>query len=133
MLRKVVIIITLAAILATSLTSCHGNRAYEPFEMPDLFDTDREYNITFWAKNDTNNNQVAVYNAAVKAFEELYPNIDVTIKFYTDYGRIYTDVITNMATKTTPNVCITYPDHIATYMTGKNTIVPLGALMSDEK
>ena len=133
MLRKVVIIITLAAVLATSLTSCHGNKAYEPFEMPESFDTDREYNITFWAKNDTNNNQVAVYNAAVKVFEELYPNIDVTIKFYTDYGRIYSDVITNMATKTTPNVCITYPDHIATYMTGKNTIVSLDALMADEK
>ena len=133
MLRKVVIIITLVAVLATSLVSCHGNKAYEPFEMPESFDSDREYKITFWAKNDTNNNQVAVYNAAVKAFEKLYPNIDVTIKFYTDYGRIYTDVITNMATKTTPNVCITYPDHIATYMTGKNTIVALDALMADEK
>ena len=133
MLRKVVIIITLAAVLATSLTSCHGNKAYDPFEMPDSFDDSQEYSITFWAKNDTNNNQVAVYNAAVKAFEELYPNIDVTIKFYTDYGRIYTDVITNMATKTTPNVCITYPDHIATYMTGKNTIVSLDALMENEK
>ena len=133
MLRKVVIIITLVAILVTSLSSCHGNRAYDPFEMPESFDSTQEYNITFWAKNDTNNKQVAVYNDAVKAFEELYPNINVTIKFYTDYGRIYTDVITNISTKTTPNVCITYPDHIATYMTGKNTVVPLGALMADEK
>ena len=126
MLRKVVIIITLVAILVTSLSSCHGNRAYDPFEMPESFDSTQEYNIIFWAKNDTNNNQVAVYNDAVKAFEELYPNINVTIKFYTD-------VITNISTKTTPNVCITYPDHIATYMTGKNTVVPLGALMADEK
>ena len=28
--------------------------------------------------------------------------------------RFYNDVITNISTGTTPNVCITYPDHIAT-------------------
>ena len=133
MLRKVVIIITLAAILVTSLCSCHGMVATDSFAVPESFDDSQEYNITFWAKNDTNNKQVAVYNAAVAAFEELYPNIDVTIKFYTDYGRIYTDVITNIATSTTPNVCITYPDHIATYKTGVNTVVPLDELLTDEK
>ncbi|MBR5266152.1 MAG: extracellular solute-binding protein, partial [Clostridia bacterium] len=31
------------------------------------------------------------------------------------------------------NVCITYPDHIATYMTGANTVVPLDTLFADEK
>ena len=52
---------------------------------------------------------------------------------YTDYGRIYNDVITNIATNTTPNVCITYPDHIATYMTGTNSVVALDELFSNEK
>ena len=33
---------------------------------------------------------------------------------------------------TTPNVCITYPDHIATYLTGKDTVVPLDELLTDE-
>ena len=41
------------------------------------------------------------------------------MRLYTDYGEIYNDVITNIATDTTPNVCITYPDHIATYLTGE--------------
>lgn len=48
----------------------------------------------------------------------------MNLKLYTDYGKIYNDVITNLATGTTPDVCITYPDHIATYLTGENTVVP---------
>ncbi|MEE0969287.1 MAG: extracellular solute-binding protein, partial [Clostridia bacterium] len=30
-------------------------------------------------------------------------------------------------------VCITYPDHIATYMTGENVVVPLTGLLEDER
>ena len=29
-------------------------------------------------------------------------------------------------------MCITYPDHIATYLTGNDTVVPLDDLMADE-
>ena len=46
---------------------------------------------------------------------------------------IYNDVITNISTKTTPNICITYPDHIATYKMGENVVVPLDSLVSDRK
>ena len=49
----------------------------------------------------------------------------MNLRLYTDYGDIYNDVITNISTGTTPNVCITYPDHIATYLTGDNVVVPL--------
>jgi len=59
--------------------------------------------------------------------------VTVKMRLYTDYGKIYNDVITNISTNTTPNVCITYPDHIATYMTGTNTVVPLDALFADDK
>ncbi len=89
--------------------------------------------ITFWAKNDTNIDQVNVYKKAIADFEALYPNIKVNLKLYTDYSRIYQDVITNISTGTTPNVCITYPDHIATYMTGDNVVVPLDELIADEE
>lgn len=126
-----------AALLITAslltLTGCHGSKALPDFTMPAEFDTSRDYEITFWAKNDTNKNQTAVYKKAIADFEALYPNIKVNMKLYTDYGRIFNDVITNIATGTTPNVCITYPDHIATYMTGKNTVVPLDPLFADEK
>ncbi|MBR4768959.1 MAG: extracellular solute-binding protein, partial [Lachnospiraceae bacterium] len=112
---------------------CHGQTASEPFAMPEGLTPDREYEITFWAKNDTNKVQVAIYKQAVADFEALYPNIHVTIRYYTDYGTIYQDVITNIPTKTTPNVCISYPDHIATYLTGSHVVVPLDELMSDPR
>ena len=120
--------VSLAAIL---LTGCHGRKGMEPFTIPEGFDEAQTYNITFWAKNDTNKTQTDIYKKAISDFMEIYPNIRVDLRLYTDYGKIYNDVITNISTGTTPNVCITYPDHIATYMTGDNTVVPLDELMSD--
>ncbi len=118
---------------AASLTACHGAKERSGFEMPEEFDTSKTYEITFWAKNDTNKTQTAIYENAIKSFEELYPNITVNLRLYTDYGKIYNDVITNIATNTTPNVCITYPDHIATYLTGDELVVPLENLFDDPK
>lgn len=113
------------------LSGCHGREGLSAFEMPEQFDDTREYEITFWAKNDTNKTQTAIYERAIDEFETLYPNITVNLRLYTDYGKIYNDVITNIATDTTPNVCITYPDHIATYLTGTNLVVPLDELYAD--
>ena len=128
---------TLLSILAAgsclTLSGCHGSRGMEAFEIPEVFDTSREMEITFWAKNDTNKTQTDIYEQAIADFEALYPNVTVNLRLYTDYGRIYNDVITNIATNTTPNVCITYPDHIATYLTGVNQVVPLEELFADEK
>ena len=115
------------------LTGCHGSRGQSGFTVPESFNTSRNYEITFWAKNDTNKTQTEIYKKAIEDFEELYPNITVNLRLYTDYGKIYNDVITNIATDTTPNVCITYPDHIATYLTGSNVVVPLDTLFTNEK
>ena len=134
MRKKLTALMLLMVILLSCLLSgCHGAKESIAFEVPESFDTSRNYEITFWAKNDTNKTQVAIYNKAVEDFEALYPNITVTIKFYTDYSRIYSDVITNISTGTTPNVCITYPDNIATYKSGDGVVVPLDGLMADEK
>ncbi len=132
-MRKILSALLVLLTVAIPLVSCHGSTGLAPFTVPDEFDTSRTYEITFWAKNDTNLTQVAVYDKAIADFEALYPNVKVNMRLYTDYGRIYNDVITNIATNTTPNVCITYPDHIATYKTGTNTVVPLDELMVDEK
>ncbi|MEZ3508074.1 MAG: extracellular solute-binding protein [Lachnospiraceae bacterium] len=113
------------------LTGCHGSEGMQRFTVPEEFDLSREYEVTFWAKNDTNKNQTAIYEKTIEDFENLYPNITVNLRLYTDYGKIYNDVITNIATNTTPNVCITYPDHIATYLTGGNLVVPLDELFVD--
>ena len=115
------------------LTGCHGSKGISEFEIPESFDRNKTYEITFWAKNDTNKNQTDIYRNAISSFQLYYPNIHVNLKLYTDYGKIYNDVITNISTGTTPNVCITYPDHIATYMTGANIVVPLDELIADER
>ncbi|MDE7286527.1 MAG: extracellular solute-binding protein [Lachnospiraceae bacterium] len=116
-----------------TLTGCHGQTGMAAFEIPEEFDLSLKHEITFWAKNDTNKTQTAIYEKAIDDFEALYPNITVNLRLYTDYGKIYNDVITNIATNTTPNVCITYPDHIATYLTGTNLVIPLDELFEDER
>ena len=104
---KRIIACALLLCLLIGLCACHGARGMDTFVMPESFDTSRNYEITFWAKNDTNKTQSMIYQQAIKDFEALYPNVKVTIRLYTDYGRIYNDVITNISTTTTPNVCIT--------------------------
>lgn len=115
------------------LCGCHGSMGRNEFIVPESFDESIQHEITFWAKNDTNKTQTEIYEKAIRDFEALYPNIKVNLRLYTDYGRIYNDVITNISTGTTPNVCITYPDHIATYLTGNNCVVPLDELMTDTR
>jgi multiple sugar transport system substrate-binding protein len=131
--KRVALLAALAALCAGTLCGCHGAKEQTGFEIPEEFDESRDYEITFWAKNDTNKTQTTIYENAIADFEELYPNITVTLRLYTDYSKIYNDVITNIATGTTPNVCITYPDHIATYLTGADLVVPLDDLFTDEK
>ena len=137
-MKKRFCLLLLAAFL---LSGCHGAIAAPgdsapatdtAYTLPEAFDTSRQYEITFWAKNDTNMTQVNIYKQAIADFEALYSNITVNLRLYTDYGKIYNDVITNIATNTTPNLCITYPDHIATYRTGEHTVVPLDSLINDE-
>jgi len=127
-MKKAIAVLVLLALL---LSGCHGKIGHKQFQVPEEFDTSRDYEITFWAKNDTNVTQTRIYEKAIADFQALYPNIKVNLRLYTDYGRIYNDVITNLATDTTPNVCITYPDHIATYLTGGNTVVSLDELLTD--
>ena len=127
--RAVLFLMLFAGMLLAS--ACHGSKKRSDFTLPESFDESRKYEITFWAKNDTNKAQTDIYNKAIRDFESIYPNITVNIRLYTDYGKIYNDVITNISTGTTPNVCITYPDHIATYLTGKHVVVPLDTLLTD--
>ena len=131
-MKKLVSVFLILAVLL-SFSGCHGQVDREVFNIPEEFDTSRNYEITFWAKNDTNQTQVNIYKKAIEDFQALYPNITVKLRLYTDYARLYNDVITNISTSTTPNVCITYPDHIATYMTGENVVVPLDDLFTDPK
>ncbi len=132
-MKKRIAVGILLCLMTGILSGCHGSKGSKAFEMPESFDTSRQYEITFWAKNDTNKTQTDIYRKAIDDFQALYPNITVNLRLYTDYSKIFNDVITNISTGTTPNVCITYPDHIATYLTGANTVVPLDRLFADAK
>ncbi len=142
MKRALSLLLCLLLLLGTLfLTGCHGalddqasvggGEADEIFQPPQRFDESKPITITFWAKNESNRTQVNIYKQAIADFEALYPNVTVELSSYNDYGKIYNDVITNIRTKTTPNVCITYPDHIATYLSGSHVVVSLDALMAD--
>lgn len=109
------------------------NNTYIKFDIPKEFDTSRNFEITFWDKNDTNPVQQKIYEDAATNFSKYYPNIKVNIKHYVDYTKIYESVITNIQTKTTPNICISYPDHVATYLSGNNIVTPLDDLINDSK
>ena len=126
-------LLPLLLIACLLLTGCHGGGKRAAFPLPSYFDDAKTYDITFWAKTESNKTQADIYKKAAEDFHALYPNINVTIRFYTDYGRIYQDVITNIATNSTPNVCITYPDHIATYLQSENCVVPLDDLLIDRR
>ena len=132
-LKKPLSLLMVCLFACLMLSGCHGSVDQQAFEIPDLLDTSRTFELTFWAKSDTNKVQTGIYENAIEDFTALYPNISVNLRIYTDYSRIYNDVITNIATGTTPNICITYPDHIATYLTGDNSVVALDALFADEK
>lgn len=133
MKRRIFALILVLGMVLPLVTGCHGTQERHRFTIPAEFDTSREYTLTFWAKNESNINQKEVYEQAMADFQELYPNIKVEMRLYTDYGRLYDDMLKNISANTLPNVCITYPDHVATYLTGDNVVVPLDDLMSHEK
>lgn len=135
-------VVLLVVIAVFSLIGCHGTEkakesmgeyATSAFEIPDNFDMSKKYSISFVAKSDSNERQTKIYQKAIADFNKIYPNIEISLQIETDYGRIYRNVITNIQTATTPNICITYPDHVATYLTGENVVVSLDELMSDER
>ena len=56
MMKKVKKYCLLVMVLALMMgfTACHGSVERSAFEIPEEFDTTQTYEITFWAKNDTN-------------------------------------------------------------------------------
>jgi len=114
------------------LCSCHHNRVVADFDIPEDFDVNKSYEITFWAKNDSNRYQKKIYEQAILEFNKYYPNIKVNMVSYTNYNDIYNDVLKNIATNTTPNVCISYIDHVATYNDSADIVIKLEGLMEDK-
>ena len=132
MKKRIFLVFLILLVLVVSI-SCHRGKVRSAFVMPEEFDSTREYNITFWSKNDSNVEQKKIYRATIERFNEYYPNIHVENVAYNAYPNIHMDVMKNISTDTTPNVCITYPDFVATYLEGNNVMVNLDSLISDAK
>ena len=128
-MRKRILLLTLIVLIFV-VASCHGRKFVSNFEMPESFDESRNYELTFWAKNDSNPTQRAVLEKAIADFEEIYPNISIEIGHYSSYPDLYKAVLQNIGTNTTPNVAVAYPDHVAAYLQNPSLVIRLNELMN---
>ena len=62
-LRAIAVALCLCLLLP-ALVSCHGSRGRASFEVPSQFDTEKQYEISFWAKNENNPTQQSIYKKA---------------------------------------------------------------------
>ena len=131
---KIAAVLSLLAAAMMLLCGCHRIAHGSSYTaVPQEMDDSKTIELAFWAKNDTNKVQTAVYTNAIREFEKLYPNIRISLNLYADYGRLYKDVLTNLSTQTPPNICITYPDHIATYIAKHNAVLELDDWIRDSR
>ena len=60
-MRKLTALMLCLCLVCSLLAGCHGAKEAKTFVIPEEFDTSRNYEISFWAKNDTNMTQVEIY------------------------------------------------------------------------
>ena len=132
--RTALLFFAVVFLLSLALSGCHGSRGNRRFFSPRGNLTPKQImRSPSGQKTIPINGRPISTSRPSRTFRRCTPNITVNLRLYTDYGKIYNDVITNISTGTTPNVCITYPDHIATYLTGDQVVVPLNELFSDQQ
>ena len=86
-MKKLLALFLVSVLFLLTMTGCHGAKRRDAFVIPEEWDETRQYEISFWAKSDTNVTQTRIYEKAIRDFEALYPNIKVNLKIYTDYGK----------------------------------------------
>ena len=69
-MKRTACVILMLIVLAGGLTGCHGVNEKSPFVVPETFDESKTYEISFWAKNDTNKTQTEIYEKAISDFEK---------------------------------------------------------------
>ena len=67
---KKIFFVLVTVLIAVAMPGCHGSHKQNEFEITQEFDTSKNYEITFWAKNDTNINQVRIYEKAISDFQK---------------------------------------------------------------
>ena len=66
--KRAALLLAQLLVCLLALTGCHGSKGLEAFAVPQEFDETQQHEITFWAKNDTNMTQVAIYEDAIRGF-----------------------------------------------------------------
>ena len=79
MIRKIIAVLLAFSCVLLCLSGCHGTQGLHEFVMPDGFDESRTYEITFWAKTDTNLTQADLYRKVIADFQEIYPRTSLLI------------------------------------------------------
>ena len=64
-MQRKLALLSLLIFTALCLCGCHGAKEQNAFLVPDEFDESKTYEITFWAKNDTNMTQVNIYKDTI--------------------------------------------------------------------
>ena len=64
-MKKCVSLLLTLTLMLTLFSGCHGAREQLSFQIPESFDTSRQFEITFWAKNDTNVTQADIYRLSL--------------------------------------------------------------------
>ena len=80
MRKKTALVTAILMLLLLCLGACHGSKGLPEFEMPEGLDETKKYEITFWAKNDTNKTQSEIYYKAIEDFRKIYPNVKVNLR-----------------------------------------------------
>ena len=116
--------ILLAGVMACGMTAtmalttgCNKNPIPE-FEMPEGGYDGREVEITF--ANTTGQTLANVVDPAIARFNEIYPNIHVTIdNTQKDWDDFSDNIATKISTNKHPDLAFCYPDHISRYNKSK--------------
>ena len=103
-MRNKCLCLALAVLLCFSLTGCHGSQERAAFTVPDSLSQDN-YEITFWAKNDTNKLQTDIYRQAIEEFQGLYPNVTVNLRLYTQRSTVSTTTSSPTSPPAPPPTC----------------------------
>ena len=81
-MKKLLALFLVSVLFLLTMTGCHGAKRRDAFVIPEEWDETRQYEISFWAKSDTNVTQTRIYEKAIRDFEALYPNIKVNLKIF---------------------------------------------------
>ena len=124
--------LALALLLCLSLFGCHGQREQAAFTVPSAEGSlEESYEITFWAKNDTNMRQTDIYRRAIEEFQDLYPNITVTHQLL-DYSNGDAQVNTAMEGGTVGDIIMEGPERLVSNWGANGKMVDLSDMWTDE-